>query len=166
MIHPDSDRVAGYKLLKTAALVDFNVVKTEVSPAPSGDMVTHVQIQLAKDDDGCDGEWGGLGFMFALAVLSLADARPHGYGVNEVIEGDEYTVADFVDHLRFEHGELRFSADYVRGRRMKTDIRLTSEGLLVLDTRGRGETPLRWIDTLKGKKMLTLVEGGKADEDL
>ena len=166
MIHPDSDRVAGYKLLKTAVLVDFEVVKTEVSPAPSRDIVTHVELQLANDDDGCDGEWGGLGFMFALAVLSLADARAQGYGVNEVIENDEYTVADLVDHLRFERGELRFSADYVRGRRMKTDMRLTSEGLLALDTRGRGETPLRWIDTLKGKKTLTLIPGGRGDEDL
>ena len=82
MIHPHSDRVAGYKLLENATLVNFEVIKSEVSPAPSGDIVTHVEIQLAKDEDGCDGEWGGLGFMFALAVLSLADARPHGYGVN------------------------------------------------------------------------------------
>ena len=165
MTHPDTDRLAGYKLLKTAALVDFEVVKTELIPSTADDIFARVEVQLANDEEQCDGEWGGLGFMFALAVLSLADARAQGYGVNELIEGDEYTVADLVDHLRFERGELRFSADYVRGRRMKTDMRLTSDGLLVLDTRGRGETPLRWIDTLKGKKTLTLIPGGKGDED-
>lgn len=163
MAYSKTDRLAGFKLLRSATLVDFEVVSSEITPAPD-DLIARVEIQLARDEAGCDAEWGGLGFMFAIAVLSMADARPHGYGVNEFIEGDEYKVADLVDHLRFENGELRFAADYVRGRRMKTDMRLQSDGRLHLRTRGRGETPLRWLDALKGKKMLRLV-GDTAAED-
>ncbi len=88
---------------------------------------------------------GCAGFIFALAVLSFADARPRGVSGIDYQEQDEFNVADLIEHLRYERGELRFSADYVRGRCMKTDITVRPDGTARLQTRARGETPLRWL---------------------
>jgi hypothetical protein len=73
------------------------------------------------------------------------------------LEKDDFTVADLFDGLEFLRGELRFEADYVRGRCMKTDIVVRSDGLVRLQTRARGESALRWIERLKGKKTLEAV---------
>ena len=41
----------------------------------------------------------------------------------------------------FEQGELRFSADYVRGRCVKTDITVRADGTTTLATRGQARLP-------------------------
>jgi len=66
-------------------------------------------------------------------------------------------VADFFEGLRFVDGELQLDLDYVRGRCVKTSIRVRQDGALSLETRGRGESARFWIDRLKGKKGLQLV---------
>ena len=68
-------------------------------------------------------------------------------------EGDEFSVADLVDCLRYVSGELRFAADYVRGRCMKTDVTVRPDGTATLATRCRGEAATRWVGRLKGKKV-------------
>ncbi len=80
-------------------------------------------------------------------------------GVSDIdfVEDDEFTVADLFECLRFANGELRFSADYLRGRCMKTDITVRRDGRVSLSTRNRGQAALRWLDRLQGKKNLRLV---------
>ena len=95
--------------------------------------------------------------IFALAVLSFADARPRGSSDIDFVENDEFTVCDLFEYLRFVNGELRFYADYVRGRCLKTDITVRKDGRIILSTRNRGKSALRWLDQLQGKKRLTLV---------
>jgi hypothetical protein len=51
----------------------------------------------------------------------------------------------------------QFSADYVRGRRMKTDVVLRPDGSGTLTTSGRGKAAILWLDRLKGKKTLRVV---------
>jgi hypothetical protein len=75
--------------------------------------------------------------MFALAVLSFADARPRGVSDMHFADGDEFTVADLLAHLRYQRGELHFDADYVRGRCMKTDVTVRPNGHVTLATRCR-----------------------------
>ena len=102
-------------------------------------------------------EWGAFGFIFALAALSFADARPRGFSDVEFIENDEFGVADLFDGLRYVRGEIHFSADYLRGRSLITDIIVRTNGTVTLTTRNRDKTAKRWLDTLKGKKHLKLV---------
>lgn len=156
-----TDRSVGHKLLETGTLVEFEVKNTNIEPALDGETsFVHIDIQLGGDEGG-DGEeqaeWGAFGFMFALAVLSFTDGRPRGYSEKEFIETDEFTVADFFEGLKFTRGALHFDADYVRGRCMKTEIIVRRDGLVTLETRGRGESALRWVERLKGKKALELV---------
>lgn len=157
----DSDRAAGFKLIETGTLVEFETINTKVEPSPDGETsFVHVELQLGGPDGG-DGEdqarWGAFGIIFTLAVLSFNDARPRGNSEADFVENDDFTVADLFDGLEFVRGELRFEADYVRGRCMKTDIVVRSDGLVTLQTRSRGESALRWVDRLKGKKTLEAV---------
>ncbi|MCC7381753.1 MAG: hypothetical protein IT384_07975 [Deltaproteobacteria bacterium] len=163
---PSSDRSAAYELLNNGTLLLFDVIDTSVEESVGGDeALVEIQIQLRDEDDedredGDDVEsvaWGAFGFIFVLATLSFADARPRGYSEKEFVADDEFTVADLLAHLRFERGELHFSVDYLRGRCAKTDVVVRRNGRVTLTTRCRGEAPLRWIDRLKGKKVLERI---------
>jgi hypothetical protein len=88
------------------------------------------------------------------------DARPRGVSEMHYQEQDEWTVADLIRHLRFEHGRLHFYADYVRGRMLKTTVDVDREGKIVLDTVNRGEAATRWIARLQGKTIVSMVGDG------
>ena len=60
----------------------------------------------------------------------------------------------FADH----RGELHFYADYIRGRRLKTDIVVRKDGTATLQTFGRGKAAVRWLEKLQGKKMMQFVK--------
>jgi len=79
------------------------------------------------------------------------------YVIANIVDDDEFNLADLFECLRFINGELQFSSDYLRGRCMKTDITVRKNGHLTLNTRNRGKTALRWLDRLQGKKMLKLI---------
>lgn len=159
---PSQDRTAGYTLLHTGSLVDVEITKTDIHPTVDGnDDIVSLELQLGHSEDEFppeDHEWGGLGFIFCLATLSFADARPAGESGMDFEVDDEFTVADLHDHLRYVKGEIRFSADYVRGRLIKTDIDLRPDGSVRLATRLRGVGPTRWIRTLRKQKLLAVVE--------
>lgn len=161
-----ADRSAGLALVETGVLAQFQVTSTHVEPSPDGETsFVRIEMQLGggdddhdHDDDGEDEvEWAAFGFMFVLALLSFNDARPRGYSEAEYVEGDELTVADFIAGLRFVRGELHLDLDYVRGRCVKTAIRVRRDGQVTLETRSRGESALHWPERLKGKKPLQLV---------
>jgi hypothetical protein len=156
-----SDRPAGYKLIETGTLVEFEIVDTKIEPVPDGETsFVRIALQLGGLEGG-DGEdqveWGAFGVIFTLAALSFNDARPRGNSDADFVEKDEFTVADLFDCLSFFRGELRFEADYVRGRCMKTDIVVQSDGQVILQTRARDESALRWVERLQGKKALEVV---------
>ena len=56
------------------------------------------------------------------------------------------------------NGELRFSADYIRGRCVKTDVTIRQDGTATVLTRCRGEAATRWVARLKGKKVMEVVK--------
>lgn len=150
------DRAAGFELLKTATLIDFEVVETEVGDlAPEGSMKAVLQFTEPEDV-----EWGGLGFMFALAAISFNDARPAG--VSDIAyagDDDEFTPSDLVEQFRFERGHLHLYLDYVRGRLVKTEIDVHPDGKVVIQTINRGKSLGRWLDMLRGRRHLAAVEG-------
>jgi hypothetical protein len=160
-----SDRTAAYKLLETGALVAFDILDTRVEGSPDGGFV-RMTLQLGEVDKNGerteDHEWGAFGFIFCLAVMSFHDARPRGVSGMHFEERDEFTVADLHDHLRYERSRLRFASDYIRGRCMKTDVTIGPDGSAMIETRHRGESALRWVDLLKGRKHLRVVCDGQA----
>ena|SRR5437016_3776081 len=161
-------QMIGYELLKTGALVSFRIVEEEVLSAPDeAEFGLRLQLKFVPDDgdeerdedDAAEdtAEWGAFGFIFVVGVLSFADARPRNASVLDYEEKDEFGLADFIEGLRFVRGELHFDADYIRGRRVKTRVVVRSTGTVTLETIGRGKAALRWLEQLKGKKLMQLV---------
>src|SRR5438876_12159609 len=122
-MHSNGEHQAAHEFLRTAAIVPFTVTSHEVIPgSDEGEFALRLELSFADDEspeeDRADVvEWGALGFLFALGVLSFADARPRGFSEAEFNPNDEFRLADFVAALTFRNGELHLDTDYVRGRR-------------------------------------------------
>jgi len=160
----DTERATAYRLLESAVGVPFRVVSEEVLPAPGDEAEFGMRLKLQLDDpDDPDSdvddlvETSAFGFLFALAVLSFADARPRGYSEVEYRESDDFSVGHFLEGLSFRRGALHFMADYLHGRRIKTSLTLRPDGSVTIETVGRGKAPLRWLDHLKGEGGFHLV---------
>ena len=158
------------ELVKKGLLVSFRVLKEEVIAAPADEAEFGLRLLLKfvpeQGEEVLDeeevarntAEWGGFGFVFVVALLSFADARPRNAAVIEYRENDEFRPSDFIEHLRFVRGELHLDADYIRGRRLKTRIIVRPDGTVTLETTGRGKSALRWLERIRGKKLMELVD--------
>lgn len=158
-----SERLAGVELLRTGTLVPVRIVEETVLPSPD-EAEFGLRLALSFDDgddpeeDCADAvEWGALGFLFVIGVLSFADARSRGVSEQDYVEGDEFGVADFLAGLKFCNGALQLDTDYLRGRRMKTRVVVRPDGTGTIETTGRGKTALRWIARLKGETPLQAI---------
>ena len=161
----ENDRVLGHHLLETGVVVPFRLLEQEILPAPDpAEFGARLKLKFEPEDEDEDPEdiveWGAFGFMFVLAVLSFADARPRESSVLDYRETDELTVSDFLGCLSFRRGALEFRADYIRGRRMKTDIAIGPDGSVTLTTIGRGKAPFHWLDRIQGKKPMRVIDRG------
>lgn len=158
----NDETVAAFALIKVGTLVNFDVANLVVRPTPAGDE-TEVKVLMLLgdfDEDGertPDEEWGAFGFIFVLAGLSFAEATPAGMSGIDYVAEDQLTVADFFDCLHYECGELRFHADYIRGRRIKTSITVRPDGHVTLHTWCRGEAATRWVAKLQGPHKLQVM---------
>ena len=157
----DEQRRAGVRLLEQAVATEFEILRSEVFAGPDGgEFGFRVELQFVRDADDTfsNDESGALGFLFALGVLSFADARPRGASERDYREQDEFAVGDFVECLSHTvGGHLRFDADYVRGRRMKTRIDVPPAGPVVIDTQGRGKSAEHWLARFRGARQLRPV---------
>ncbi len=149
------DRQAGYELLEHAVGLDIAIVKDEVMEME--DSVAQ-RLELQIDEEYV--ETSTFGLLFAIGILSFADAAPRGLSEMEYVEDDEFTLGDLLLHLGFVRGEVHLTTDYLRGRMMKTEVEVRKDGWVRITTRNRGEAASRWVMRLQGKKVLRSVAGG------
>ncbi len=123
----------------------------------SGDSRSKVTLKVTEEDI----QWCVFAFIYSIAVLSFADARPRGMSDLDFEGDDEFSVKDFFECLHYEYGQIRFHADYIRGRCIKTSITAEKDGTVKIGTVNRGEAASRWVDKLKGKKLIQIVTGRK-----
>lgn len=102
-----------------------------------------------------------LALVYALGLLSFAEARPRG---RPAADPDEFTLGDLLRGLSYDGGELVFDADYVRGRMMKTRVRVRPDGAVLVSTLHRQGAASRWIDAVQGRSHLRLVEDTSPDD--
>ena len=157
-----SDKHAGHHLIETGALVEFRILDTHTEIGLDQETIAvSIDLIFTADDEDVDpgeiAEWGAFGFLFVIATLSFHDARPRGYSEKDFLPDDEFTVTDFFEGLSFRQEGLHLRLDYVRGRSVKTDITVRSDGTAAVTTWGRGQSALRWLDKLQGKKMIGLA---------
>ena len=155
------DRAAGFQLLETGTAMEFNVTNTTVHEGPdAAEFSVEIDLEFPPDaeTEETDLNWGAFGFLFVIGSLSFADARPRESSVIDYVENDEFQVGDLIGCLRWEDGTLNFDSDYLRGRRMKTRVVLRPDGSGRLTTTGRGKSPVMWLERLKGKNPLSVVQ--------
>jgi hypothetical protein len=158
----NSEKNIAHKLIETGYLVPFKVIKQDIHIEQDGiDSYVTVALQMIDGEGNpCQYtvEWGAFGFIFVLAILSFEDARPRGMSSIDYQEDDSFTVDDLFDCLKFTYGELKFDADYIAGRCMKTRITINKDGLVSISTRHRGKSLIHWLERLQGKKKFELVK--------
>jgi hypothetical protein len=144
-----------YELGRTVAAVRFRILRVEGEESPDRSW-QRITCHVHRDDVA----WGSLALLYAIGALSFGDARPRGSSEIDYEENDEWRMSDMLCRLRFEKGSLVLDADYVRGRMMKTTVTIGPTGRLIVDTRNRHEMAARWLQTIKGKKHIRLVDRG------
>lgn len=149
------------ELLKTGSVVEFKIIENAVNACVDGIEAHSIAKLMLIDDDEEDGyqtvEWGAFGFIYILACLSFNDAKPRNLSEIDYIKNDYFTIGDLVSNLRFEKGKLILYCDYLRGRLMKTNISIQSDGLVEIQTILRGNALNTWLNKLKGKNTLQVV---------
>lgn len=136
-------------------LLDLEILETKVEPTV-GDENWHVCVRIQTDEDLI--EACAFGLIYTLGMLSFHDARPRGVSGEWFDANDQWNVVDMLRRLKFRDGQLRFYADYVRGRCMKTSVDVSSDGGILVETVNRGQALTRWVDRIRGKKALEAVE--------
>lgn len=164
----ENDLPIEYDLLKDVVTLNLKVLDTTIEHFEDNihvkivmhDVDPEAETDVDEDEDEVSNVLGSCawGLIFALGVLSFADARPRGDSDMHYVEKDDWRVGDMLRHLRFERGRLHFYADYVRGRMMKTTIEIDKDGTITLETVNRGEAATRWVSKLQGQKVIALVQ--------
>lgn len=151
-----NDKKAGYWLIEQAVIVgpEMEIVDCDHQTFDSGGSRSEVTLKVTEEDI----QWCAFGLIYSIAVLSFADARPRGMSDIDFEDDDEFSVKDFFECLHYEYGQIRFYADYIRGRCMKTSITAEKDGTVKIGTVNRGEVASRWVDKLKGKKLMQIVK--------
>jgi hypothetical protein len=158
----ESTKPAWQQLLQTGTLAEFRILDTNTELSPDKENVAvRAELIFTGDDEDTDpadiAEWAAFGFLYTVASLSFNDARPRGYSEQDFSSEDIFTVNDFFDCLSYRQDGLHLRADYIHGRCLKTDVTVRPDGTVTLTTWGRGQTALRWLDRLQGKKIMGLV---------
>jgi hypothetical protein len=147
-----------YELIQQATLLELEILDVEIEPTV-GNENWRVRLRLRADEEligTC-----GFGLIYTLGMQSFHDARPRGVSGQWFDADDEWNVVDMLRHLEFRRGQLCFYADYVRGRCLKTTIEVSSAGNVLVETVNRGQAVTRWVDRLRGKKVLAAVSASE-----
>lgn len=117
-----------------------------------------IKIQIDEDEV----ETSAFGIMYSISLLSFLQGRPAGASVIEYQEQDVWSVEDFHRHLSFMYGKLRFQADYVRGRLIKTVVEISKDGTILIKTINRADLASQWMEYLLGKRSMLDFISSKA----
>jgi hypothetical protein len=152
----DKDLPIEHQLASNGTLFeDLQILDSKIEPTVGNDD-WHVAIRFRVDEDlvaTC-----AIGLIYVLGLLSFHDGRPRGISGNWFEDDDEFTVADMLRHLKFEHDKLHLDVDYLRGRCLKTTVEVSSDGHVLLETVNRGQAATRWVERLRGKGFMRAVE--------
>ena len=102
-----NDQSAEQQLLETGIVVPVTLLDEVVIPgADGGEFSVRLEVSFEDEDSPPDDradivEWGAFGFLYTIAVLSFADARPRGASEIDYVDADEFRVSDLLAGLSF-----------------------------------------------------------------
>jgi hypothetical protein len=155
----DINQSVPFQLLDQAIGIDLEIISNDFQETPGGpnhspSTYQEIVFQIKEEEP----DLSAIGVLYALSLMSFSYAAPRGYSAEYFIPDEQWSLGYFVQGLEFRHKFLCFSADYVSGRMMKTDILFQSGGKVNLSTRNRGRGAERWLTHLQGKKHIHVVE--------
>jgi hypothetical protein len=159
-----TERSLEMKLDSTPARFMAEAIGTEIEiisnefqerPGPEGQAYSYQKIVFQMKDE--EPDLFAFSILFTLSLMSFTYAAPRGYSEKLFIPDEEWNLDYFIQGLRYENKNLHFSADYVSGRMMKTDIDFESGGRVTIKTRNRGRGAERWLTHLQGKPHIHAV---------
>jgi hypothetical protein len=154
-MHQDKPLIQEY--ISQAITTEYKLVDSclnQIADVPSQEIKVHI------DED--EVEISAFGIMYCISLLSFLQGRPAGISGIDYQVQDIWSVEDFHCHLSFIHGKLRFDADYVRGRLIKTVVEISKDGTILIETRNRADLASQWVEYLLGKRSMLDFISGKA----
>jgi hypothetical protein len=141
----DANRQSALDILDQTIGIPIEILSNDFEEF-AGNTHHKIVFQIQLDDP----DIFAIGVLFALSLMSFTFSGPRGYSEVEFIPDEEWNLGYFVNGLKFENRCICFSADYVSGRHMKTDIVFETGGKVTLSTRNRGKGADRWLTHLQG----------------
>jgi len=155
----DASRESGFKLMEgTVGIFNMKIVSNyfKATKGYENTVNTYHEIVFKVEED--EPEIYAVGILFCLALMSFTDAAPRGISEEYFTPDEDWSLGYFVDGLKYWYGSICYSADYVSGRMMKTDIKFDKDGKVTVETRNRGKSADKWLTMLQGKKHLQEVK--------
>ena len=148
----DINKSSGFRLLDETIGISIDILSNEFNEF-AANTSQKIVFQIKEEEP----DIFAIGVLFALSLMSFTFSGPRGYSENEFIPDEEWNLGYFITGLEFRNKRICFSADYVSGRHMKTDIEFESGGKVTLSTRNRGKGAERWLIHLQGKPHIRKV---------
>jgi hypothetical protein len=148
----------GFRLLHETIGIKIRIISDEYQEIPVDRDVNNTYHKIVFQIEEEEPDIFAFGVLFTLSLLSFASSAPRGISEINYISGEDWNLDYFINGLEFKNKSLFFSADYISGRLLKTNITFESEGLVTLITRNRGKSAEKWLLNLQGKKHIQLVK--------
>jgi hypothetical protein len=142
----DINKSSAFNLLDGTVGISIDIISNEFNELGSNTS-QKIIFQIKEEEP----DIFAIGVLFTLSLMSFTFSGPRGYSEIEFIPDEEWNLGYFINGLEFRNRCICFSADYVSGRHMKTDIEFESGGKVTLSTRNRGKGADRWLTHLQGK---------------
>jgi hypothetical protein len=146
----DINKSSTFNLLDGTIGITIDIISNEFEEF-AGNTHQKIVFQIQEEEP----DIFAIGVLFALSLMSFTFSGPRGYSEIEFVPDEEWNLGYFVNGLEFRRQCICFSADYLSGRLMKTDIEFESGGKVTLTTRNRGRGADRWLTHLQGKRHIS-----------
>ena len=146
----DINKSSAFNLLDGTIGISIDIIANEYAEI-AGNSHHKIVFQIQGEEP----DIFAIGVLFALSLMSFTFSGPRGYSEVEFIPDEDWNLGYFVNGLEFKRQRICFSADYVSGRHMKTDIEFEAGGRVTLSTRNRGRGADRWLAHLQGKQHIS-----------
>ena len=143
---------------ETIGLFNMKITSNDFQETPGFEDTVNTYQKIVFTVEEEEPEIFAVGILFCLALLSFTDAAPRGISEDYFKPDEDWNLGYFVDGLKYQFGSICYSADYLSGRMMKTDIQFDKDGTVTLETRNRGKSADKWLTLLQGKKHLQEVK--------
>ncbi len=145
------------QLLSETIGIPIKIISNDYEEFPSMDEIKNSYHEIVFQIEEDEPDIWTIGVLYALSLMSFSYAAPRGLSEIHFQPDEEWNLVYFLKGLEYRHKYLYFSADYVSGRHMKTNIKFDSGGKVTLETRNRGRGADRWVLHLQGKKHVAEV---------